>query len=120
MRRALEEEGIFQRVPTFTACVKRLEHDGFITSEFVKATDSAHGRERSYNLTAAGRKALRELADFYSRLQRQAKWARVRGEAATKGTNRHSRGGENPPLALSDLGIDKNKAKEPRIFFAVI
>ena len=40
---------------------------------------------------------------------------RAQGKAATVGKGQKSKGGENPPLVLADLGIDKDEAKELRL-----
>ena len=55
-----------------TEQLKRLARDGFISGRSVKATGGARGRETSYALTARGRAALKELREFYRRMERQA------------------------------------------------
>jgi DNA-binding PadR family transcriptional regulator len=68
LRKALRTEQISQQVPTFRACIRRLERDGLIVGRYVRASGGARGRERSYALTAAGRKALKDVRRFYGRL----------------------------------------------------
>jgi len=69
IRAALGQEEVSQKLPTFHAFMARLERAGLISGKYVTATGGARGREREYGLTPAGRKALKEVGQFYSRLQ---------------------------------------------------
>ncbi len=72
LRQALGEEEVSQKLPTFFAFMTRLQDAGLITRKRIKATGGARGEETAYSLTGAGRKALKEVREFYRRLERKA------------------------------------------------
>lgn len=73
LREALAKEGIRQKVPTFFACVRRLIRDDLISAKAVAPSGKARGPETAYSLTVRGRTAVKQLRDFYRRLDRQAR-----------------------------------------------
>lgn len=72
LRESLAAEGISQQVPTFFACIRRLVRAGLLSGRPVKASAGARGVETVYSLTPRGRAAIRELRDFYRRLEKAA------------------------------------------------
>jgi DNA-binding PadR family transcriptional regulator len=72
LRLALEREGNSQPQQAFSTCMKRLDRDGLVTTGYVKASGKTGGREAIYDLTPAGKKALKDVRQFYRRLERQA------------------------------------------------
>ena len=72
LREALSGEDVAQKPPTFYLFMGRLEDAGLLTGEYATAAGGARGKERVYSLTPEGRKALKDVAAFYRRLEKQA------------------------------------------------
>ena len=67
IRDSLEREGMPQYSSTFSICMRRLKSAGLVTAKRVKGI---RGDECIYSLTAAGRAALKEVRDFFQRVDR--------------------------------------------------
>lgn len=69
LRDVLNEFGVRRTRAAFYQFMARLERDDLVAGEYVQTTvEGSTVTERRYTLTAAGRKALAEAADFHRAL----------------------------------------------------
>jgi DNA-binding PadR family transcriptional regulator len=66
LRRLLEAHGVKNSAPAFYQMMSRLETAGFVAGRYdQKVVAGQHLKERRYEVTRAGRRAVRETRHFY-------------------------------------------------------